>query len=144
MAILFDTDSKQLEGLVEFNQAVRNWTAGERMALRAMIQSLGIGVTGKLLRSVQAQALETRDTPGMVGRVLFKFPKEGVYVVKGVGRGYKIESIRGNGAVLQVAGLKKRIPKDWFNPVIERGLDTLTQIAADGYADISAKNIFIK
>jgi hypothetical protein len=70
---------------------------------------------------------------GKIYALGYKMPRHGVFVEKGVGRGHPI----GNN------GLKRK-PKPWFNPVIEREVVTLGNIAAKHGADIAANRIFIQ
>jgi hypothetical protein len=59
----------------------------------------------------------------------FSFRAEGVYVHKGVGRGY----VASGGGVVKTArsaGFNRR-PKLWFNPVIERNMPELQRIVME-------------
>ena len=77
---------------------------------------------------------------GIVDRISFNFERHGVFVHKGVGRGYKISG----GTVVRVAKGKEttsRKPVEWFNPVLEQMLpelaDRLAEVNADAVLNVS-------
>lgn len=70
----------------------------------------------------------TSKSQGLVNRIKIKFKREGVFVHKGVGRG----------------GTKGRTPKPWFNPVIEKFTDDLTNSLADEMVDLTFNSLKIK
>lgn len=81
---------------------------------------------------------------GEVFKLGFSFRPEGVYIHKGVGRGY----IASGGSVIKTAKTEgfNRHPKIWFNPVIERNLPLLKEIILDYHKDltINTTRIFIR
>jgi hypothetical protein len=81
---------------------------------------------------------------GEIYKLGFSFRPEGVYIHKGVGRGYVAA---GNGVVKtsRTPGFNRR-PIVWFNPVIERNLPKLREIVLQYNKDIiiNTTRIFIQ
>lgn len=90
--------------------------------------------------------IKERLTYGVITGESFVFERHGVFVHKGVGRGYKMYG----GMVIRTAkseeGTRRREPYEWFNPVIEQSLpelaDKLAEINAD--AAVNATRMMIK
>jgi len=74
----------------------------------------------------------------------FSFRAEGVYVHKGVGRGY----VAAGGSVVKTAKTAgfNRHPELWFNPVIERNMEELKKIVMEYNTNliINTTRIFIQ
>ena len=72
---------------------------------------------------------------GLANYVGFSFERHGVFVHKGVGRGYLSD---GKGFVTRTAKyparIRERIAVEWFNPVLDRNIPIL----ADELANINA------
>ncbi len=118
-----------------FNSAVRDWTKGARRELVQSMISLDIKVTGGLRKTLK-YALKKSD--GTIGSISFKFPRYGVFVQKGVGKGVSIEQA-GTAAT-------KRVPKDWFNDPIGKQLQSLSDKIQPYYSDaiVNAARVLIK
>jgi hypothetical protein len=69
-------------------------------------------------------------------RLGFTFPRHGVFFYKGAGRGW---SAKGGRLVRTAKGVQTgtRTRKDWFNPVIEKNINSLTDIVANNSADFT-------
>jgi hypothetical protein len=81
----------------------------------------------------------------VVNRITFSFERHGVFVHKGVGRGYQMQG----GMVVRTAKSKTteiRQSAEWFNPVLDKALpelaDKLAEINAD--AVVKAMGMMIK
>ncbi|HPT21943.1 MAG TPA: hypothetical protein PLR88_08370 [Bacteroidales bacterium] len=77
---------------------------------------------------------KVRSLYGVPQSVSFIFSRHGVFVQKGVGRGYKMSG----GMVIRTAkgeGGKTREPNDWFNSTIDRNLPNLERNIAERLAD---------
>ena len=84
---------------------------------------------GKLTSSIKAK---TKRDGGAVELVSFSFERHGVFVHKGVGRGYQMSG----GFVVRTAksdSSKRRTPQEWFNPT----LDTFMPELADRLAEVN-------
>jgi hypothetical protein len=108
----------------------------------------------KLADSIRSR---TRKDYGVIDRVSFIFERHGVFVHKGVGRGYKMES----GMVVRNAKIedpmtrepkwweddpRPRLPREWFNPILEQTLPELSNKLAEINADavLSSSRMMIK
>jgi hypothetical protein len=69
-------------------------------------------------------------------RLGFTFPRHGVFFYKGAGRGW---NAKGGRLVRTAKGVQAgtRTRKDWFNPVIEKNINSLTDIVANNSADFT-------
>ena len=134
-------DFDVLKTINQLNSDVSRWSYLTRNELVQKLNSMNIRQTGKLLKSI---SYNLRKYHGEVERITFKFPRHGIFVEKGVGRGYPIESVRNTSAMLSVMSGKKRYPKPWFNPVMDDELPALADTVAKHYGDLSVKHIKIK
>lgn len=149
------------------NRDVMAWGKGQISPLRKEMRSLGIRrYSGEMHRFLRDRYFR-RD--GRINGIGFRMPRHGVFVHKGVGRGYPIEvanaRIMGGTAsktrsALDTKGYneraikrfmsptgrllgKQRKPKPWFNPIIDRSLPKLADTVAKHNADIVAHNVYI-
>lgn len=125
------------------NEIVKRWSAKVRTALRSSARQFSYGKSvsfvdrgeqreQKLEKSIQARL---RMDYGVVDRVSFNFERHGVFVHKGVGRGYRSVG----GIVTRVAkspAVKTRVPVEWFNPVLDKHTPELVHRIAALNADI--------
>lgn len=85
-------------------------------------------------KSKQAATLLVKGTIrkkfGVVNKASIIFPRHLVFVKYGVGK-------------YRPKGSGKEIPKDIFDNIIEKRIPLLADIAADAWADIIVKNLFI-
>jgi len=81
----------------------------------------------------QSISSTTKMDYGMVELVSFKFERHGVFVHKGVGRGYPIS---GGGKIMNSIG-KRRVAVEWFNPIIDKQAPLLADQLANINADIA-------
>ncbi|MFY9150833.1 MAG: hypothetical protein WAO52_02375 [Prolixibacteraceae bacterium] len=141
----------------EQNELVQKWTPKVRSALRgsarwfsdgkfesSVIRNGGKQIEKKLAASINSKIGKDFGLANYVG---FSFERHGVFVHKGVGRGYQSN---GKGFVIRTAKNppkgQERIAVDWFNPVLDKYLpelaDGVTEINAD--AAVNATKIKIK
>ncbi len=124
-----------------FNQLVKDEAAASANDIISSLHSLNIGVTGALENSIKASV---GFQFGIASKIAYKFHRHGVFVHKGVGRGYKIESVKSNGAIIGKASGKGRVAKPWFNPVIDEVALRLADQLQISIADVAVKSLFIK
>jgi hypothetical protein len=76
----------------------------------------------------------THEDHGAVDRVTFLFERHGVFIHKGVGRGYQMS---GNSVIRTAKGPqeKARVAVEWFNPVLNENLPELANKLAEINAD---------
>jgi hypothetical protein len=123
-------------------------------ALKAEASRVGIqGHSGGLF-SVKCKFLKI-DPSGVITRIRFIFPKYGVIVEKGAGRGYggykgsKWKTAKGivvstNPDSLNKMNSGNRKAKEWFNPVIKNFSERLTERLSKYFISVSYKRLKIK
>ena len=132
--------SRNTEEMEAFNDKLKVWGAKVKAALPPSISSLGIGGKhlGKSIRNTYYYEY------GEIFRLGFSFAREGIFIHKGVGRGYVMK----NGVVIKTSKNPdgNRMKKPWFNPVVESFIPELEQIIHD-YTDtaiINSTRIYIR
>lgn len=149
----------------EYNNRVTAWGSALGVKIRASIRSLTSKGKGDLLRSLR---LKTGKWYGEVDKLAYHFVRHGVFVHKGVGRGYRMVGGRvmrvsgsaSNQAVKDYARVKNRSfsPKvltaasmerkavEWFNPVVKNNIAGLADLVAEMSADrvVNASKILIR
>ena len=142
----------------QFNESVRNWTIPirSRMVMNAQTKTQGKG-KGTSYSNIKTRV---REVPlassvkysvlkkyGVASRVRFSFPRQGVYLHYGVGRGY----IRSGNSIQRgfknqpknpkAYGSFKRTPVDWFDVEIRMGINKLADIVQEFYGDEAMREI---
>ncbi|NQU85802.1 MAG: hypothetical protein HQ541_08585 [Mariniphaga sp.] len=116
----------------EQNALILSWIPKVRTALKSNVLRFSKGKSqsfvirknqkeGKLHQSIKSST--ARDL-GEIEKISFQFERHGVFVHKGVGRGYEATK----GFVIRTAKgpvLKRRVSVEWFNPVLERFIPEL-------------------
>lgn len=147
--------------------AVRNWGRGQIGPLKNEVESLKIRRhTGQFMRYLKDKY---NSRARRINSVAFQMPRYAIFLHKGVGRGYPIDAVGGRalgmtntkkrkaleargyntGAIgrfltnTDKIGAKTRIPKPWFNPVMDRAVPKLADTLAQYDADIMARNVYI-
>lgn len=134
--------SLNIEGVREQNAVVRRWIPGVNRELRSSASWFQFGKTepfiirgtgakqrqeGKLVNSIKPS---TKQTYGEIDTISFSFERHGIFVHKGVGRGWEM---KGKLVTRTAKGKMKnggRNMVEWFNPVIDRNAPELAdQIA---------------
>jgi hypothetical protein len=146
----------------EFNKKVAARGSYIRQKLKRSVSSLTSKGKGDLLKSLK---LKTKKDYGEIDRLTYQFARHGVFLHKGVGRGYIMQNgtvVRGqkpDQARKSYASAKgreikskvlsspiKRKPTEWFNPVLETEIpklaDMITEMRAD--AAVNASRFLIK
>jgi len=146
-------DPKVLE---QQNAAVLKWTPKVKSMLRSSArwfsdgkdQSMVIRDHGKQLEKKLANSIDSkiRKVFNLISSVSFQFERHGVFVHKGVGRGYKAT---GTGFVVRTAlnppKKQERVAVEWFNPVLEKCIpelaDKIVEINADAAVNATRMKI---
>jgi hypothetical protein len=118
-----------------FNRDVKRWSGSTRRAMMGHLNREKVHATGKLKRNLR---YFTKQFYGITETISFRFPRYGVYVEKGVGRGWPISRAQSSG------GLGKRKAKPWFNPVLDKAVPDLADRLQKHAADIVSDNMRIK
>lgn len=146
----------------ERDNVARKWGKSTLSAVKSEAKSLGIRTyTGAFYRYLRDRYYKNRNN--VIGAIGFAMPRHAVFVHKGVGRGYPIDAAQGNAlgqsaskikASLRARGFnqtavnsalkgKRRKPKPWFNPIIDRNINQLADELANADANIIAHNLTI-
>ncbi|PXX96922.1 hypothetical protein DF185_19980 [Marinifilum breve] len=127
----------------EYNRDIKKWQVATKKELSAMVSRLDIRGKQKLLMKVKsAKGLKgvldrinkegilandivsnSSKTEGVVFRVGFSFPKQGLFMLKGVSSGHKLSS--------------PRRKEDWANPVLDSRIGILADMVVKHQADAS-------
>jgi hypothetical protein len=132
-----------MEEIRELNQAILGWIPKVRTQLKTSVLQFADGKTQsfiirkrkignqkefKLILSLDSKTHKEYSSIDGVG---FLFERHGVFVHKGVGRGYKAD---GTVSVKHPSG-NPRQPVEWFNPIMQQKVpelaNRLAQISAD-------------
>jgi hypothetical protein len=127
-----------------FNNQVRGWTVKVRSRMKNNAPSSD-RVSGDKLKNALSYKLIRAAKEPEVDRIKFQFPRHGVFVHYGVGRGYarvgnSVVSRKGGSAM----GTVKRTPNDWFDVEIRSGLRDLALIAQEYYGDWALNDMLQK
>jgi hypothetical protein len=131
------SDSEEIEA---FNEQIKAWSEKVKFALEPSIRSNNISGS-RLLRSIKNTY---QYDYGEIFRLGFSFARHGIFIHKGVGRGYHAQG----GVVVKTSRTPgfNRQPKPWFNPVVESHLDELGEIIKvhNETAIVNSSRIFIR
>lgn len=119
------------------NQRIVGWSKDTLAELRTEINNQGIRHVAASRSPKAAEKSLVARTPkkgGLIERVSYIMPRHMIYVHKGVGRGTKISEV----------GNTNRKAKPWFNPIIEKKIDALADIAAEELGSGIVNNILIR
>ena len=134
------TRTRDTASVNAFNNEIKTWGAKVKSQLYPSIASNEIKGT-KLKSSIKNTY---KEDYGEIFRIGFSFKPEGVYVHKGVGRGYVMQG----GVVVKTSRTEgwNRRPKPWFNPVIEANMPELQEIIKRHVSDavINTARIYIQ
>lgn len=123
----------------EYNRKIVALKSEITQALRASISTLTSKGKGELLSKIRGYV--DFNEQGDAWRLIWKFPVHGVFLFKGVSRGYLlvnnriIRAITRGSAVYIIDKKFVRQPKDWYNEPIDSRIPQLADIMAGYYAD---------
>ncbi len=119
-------------GIDEYNEEVTQWDADNKEDLIHEMDVLDIRHSKNSPNKIALRnALKSRlkRSFDMINKISYTFPRSAVFLAKGVGRGHPISN--------------PRQAKDWYNSVVEKNLDKLGDIAANGQGNLIINNIDI-
>jgi len=123
--------------LEKINVEASNWARESRVEMQTQLRHLSPKATGRLVKSIQ---YKVGKTFGVANRISFNFLRHGVFVEKGVGRGYPITRVKEVGNLLKSG----RKPKPWFNTTMDKKLPDLAENLQMTITDAAAAAIKIK
>jgi hypothetical protein len=137
----------------EQNAYIKKWAPKVRRALKSTVRHLNGGKEssfvqrkgrqeGRLFQSIKAR---TSKDMGVIELISFSFERHGVFVHKGVGKGWELQG----GSVVRTATgpmTAPRNPVSWFNPVLEKHIPELANRIAliNTNAAVNATKLNIK
>lgn len=115
------------------NNEISTWKTKNQADLIAQIKKLGIKHTNfspspQPLTSAVKSKQSYRN--GMINKIGIRMPKSAIFLHKGVGKGRPATAPKG--------------AKEWFNPVVEKNIDELGDIVANGQGNLIIKSLNIK
>ena len=122
-----------MEGTEQLEQQIKAWVNKTAQAIAADMVAKGVKHRDN---STSVKALtdsikgKTAKSFGIVNKVSIVFPRHLVFVKYGVGK-------------YRAKGSGKEKPKEIVDNVITANIEELADIAANGYADIACRNLFI-
>lgn len=137
----------QLITAQEFNKKVRGWTISVRQRMAANAPK-STGTDSEFRKEPKlASSLSYRirkDNEDISSRIKYQFPRHGVFVHYGVGRGY----VRESGTVTRSSrsrsiGINRRA-NDWFDVEIRDNMEELAVIAQEFYGDWALEDMLSK
>lgn len=126
-----------MSAITDVNKPIDQWGRRTFAQLRQEIVSLGIRHNAKSpspKAAINSLQYRTRKSNGIINRLGYVIPRHMIYVHKGVGQGTGIAQV----------GTTKRRAKAWFNPVVDRHIEELADIVANGIGDGIINNLLIK
>lgn len=152
--------AQNADRLTAFNKEVEQWQDSVSQQLKASISPRSLRIASEL------QPKAYTDQYGLINRLGFSFPRHGVYIHKGAGRGQggfmgskwsyikRINGIEINTSIIRHTNPEslgkqnegKRTAYHWFDPIIKRRLPELSDICMR-YFDtmlIDATKIYIE
>ncbi len=126
-----------LDALNELNNISQGWSETTKLHFLERLRSQGAFKSGKLARSlINRLKLDS----GVVSKITFNFLRYGVFVDKGVGKGWPIERVGDVIAALNIGGGgNSREAKPWINVTLSRDIVELADRIAASAADMSVK-----
>lgn len=141
--MLFDVD--------KYNADVKGWGQNSLQVLRVSLAALNVRERGRLLAELKVRYSKRY---GQVRSIGYQFPRYGVFVEKGAGRGYggkKGSQWRTNGArrrtdpaSLGKMGTGRRQAKPWFNPIMDARVGALADLVVKHMGTAAVNNIRIR
>ena len=137
------TMAKDADRLVAFNKDVQKWMNSVAAELRASISSHSMRVATDLRPRMYT------DKYGLINKLGFSFPRHGIYIHKGAGKGYDVstgivrqtnpESLNGS------QGTGNRKAYEWFDPIVRNRIPELETIITNYFDSmiIDATRIYI-
>jgi len=123
----------------QYNKQIIAWKSGVTQALKASVSTLTSKGKGDLLRGIRGYVDFNKQ--GDPWRMKWKFPVHGMFLFKGVSRGYLlvndriIRAVKRGNAVYIIDKKFVRQAKDWYNEPIDSRVPQLADIMGSYYAD---------
>lgn len=126
--------SKMVEqDIEELNNDIESWDEKNLKDLVSELDALGVkhfkrSPNKTALKKVLKSALRKRF--GLIDRISYKIPRSAIFLHKGVSKGHPISN--------------PRTAKEWYTPVVNKNIDDLADIVAEGGGNLIINNINIR
>lgn len=108
----------ELSKLDFINEELSDWAKGVKKSLIQELNKQKIQTTRALITSLSFQVFKAGT--GHQGKYQLSFQEYGRFIDIGIGKGFKIESIKGNAAI--IGGKKSRKAKKWYSKTVYRAV----------------------
>lgn len=117
----------------ELNNKIEGWNDKNFKDLISELDNLGVKHYKRspnkiALKKVLKSAVLKRF--GLVNRISYKMPRSAIFLHKGVSKGHPISN--------------PRTAKEWYAPVVDKNIENLADIVADGGGNLIINNINIR
>jgi hypothetical protein len=126
-----------LEIQLERNKIIEDWARITAIRLQKSLTKKHIGHSGSLAYFMH---YVVAGMGGDIDRTKHEFNYYGRFVDMGVGKGQKIESVKGNADLIEFGGQKRR-PKKWLGKTTYAEIVTLKELLASKYGEDAANII---
>lgn len=122
-----------------YNQKIIAWKSATTNLLKMQISMLSSKGKGELLNQLKGYVNFNKE--GDAWQAIWKFPVHGIFMFKGVGKGYTIvdgrivRAVHRGSAVYYIDKEIVRQPQDWLNGVFAQQVPKLANIMAEYWAD---------
>lgn len=122
--------------LEQLDREVRTWARLTRKRLLFRIASLNLEERIRLNGETSLRKdirTSVRKKSGDIEKVSFIFPRQGIFLEHGVGKGRPVRSAQAN-----------RFKKPWISEEIPDAIEDLAEILAEQYADVAASELVFR
>ncbi len=136
----------------EFNHNIKQWSQKARNKMVSTAPRSDKESGGRHLKD--SISYQTKESFGVIWKTAFKFPKQGIYVHYGVGRGWtrsgesvirgksdRYADYRKRDYTITNKNAKGRQATDWFNSVIKANIGKLADYTQEYYGDEATKKL---
>jgi hypothetical protein len=117
----------------ELNSNIAGWDRTNMRDLKSELNRLGVKHRKNSPNKISLQkALKSRlrQKSGLTDRISYSMPRSAIFLHKGVSKGHPITN--------------PRQAKEWYSPIVDRNIEHLVDIVAEGGGNLIINNIDIK
>lgn len=121
------------EDIDQFNDQVTNWDNMNKSEVKGRIDQLGVkrySYSQNPVPLTKAFRSRLRKKFEMINTISYSMPRSSIFLHKGVSRGHGKNN--------------PRQPKEWFQPVVDKNIDSLADIVSDSQGDLVVNALKIK
>lgn len=121
------------EDIDQFNDKIKNWDDTIKAEVKGQIDKLGIrtySYSQNPVRLRNAFRSRLRKEFDLINKISYSMPRSAVFLHKGVSRGHDKNN--------------PRKAKEWFQPVVDKNIDSLADIVSNSQGDLVVNALKIK